>query len=61
MESDKKFNVYKGEWVDDQPNGKGIMYYYHTTIIMEGLYKDGVPESGSNFKIRYPNGDIYEG
>lgn len=61
MKSERKFDVYKGEWSEDLPNGKGILYHNSSGLITEGPFKEGVLDSHGNFKIRYPNGDVYEG
>lgn len=45
--------------------GKGIFYYNKSEggIMIEGPFKEGKPETinGVNFKIRYSNGEVYEG
>eukprot|EP00347_Sterkiella_histriomuscorum_P005372 403356865 len=62
MQPDKKFDVYRGEWNEDKPQGKGIYYHHHSHLIIEGSFKDGKPDhQQGNFKIRYENGDVYEG
>ena len=55
------YDVFRGEWNDDKPNGKGTYYYHNLQTFIEGPFKDGQPDSQGNFKIRYGNGDVYEG
>lgn len=60
-EGSKKFDVYRGEF-NDKPNGKGIYYYHSIGLIVEGSFKDGEIDSANGlFRIRYSNGDVYEG
>ena len=61
MEQSCKFDVYKGDWADDKPNGKGVYVYQYSGIIIEGMFKDGQLDGQGMAKIRYVNGDIYEG
>ncbi|CDW74010.1 UNKNOWN [Stylonychia lemnae] len=61
LSQSKKYDVYRGEWNDDKPNGRGIYFYYKSGVIIEGNFKDGAPDTNGNFKIRYSNGDVYEG
>lgn len=56
-----KHDVYKGEWHQNKQLGKGIWYYHKSGIIIEGIFNDGKLDSSGSFKIRYANGDIYEG
>lgn len=57
----KRQEVYKGEWVDDVPNGRGVLYRHSDKYFLEGHFKDGIPDSNGNCRIRYSNGDAYEG
>jgi hypothetical protein len=57
-------SVYRGDWVDDQSNGKGALYDHEKQIIICGVFKKGEPDcllTPLEFQVRYSNGDIYEG
>lgn len=36
MKSPNKFDVFRGEWVDNKPNGKGIYFHHTNGLIIEG-------------------------
>lgn len=61
MESEHLHDVYKGEWNDDKPSGKGIYYQHSLSLITEGTFKDGKLDTQGFVRIRYPNGNVYEG
>ena len=62
---DLQFSVYKGDWISDQPQGKGIFYHHsHKGLIISGSFTDhGQTDNRGpgDFKVRYPSGDVYEG
>ena len=37
------------------------MYIHETKMIIEGPFINYKPDSSGNFKVRYPNGEVYEG
>ena len=41
MDKNCRFDVYRGDWSDDKPNGKGTFFYQSSGIIIEGLFKEG--------------------
>ena len=55
------YDVYKGEWLDDEPQGKGMYYYHQSKIIIEGIFSNGIPLSTGFYRIKYENGEVYEG
>lgn len=44
MESSNKYNVYKGDWNDNKPHGKGTFYDNKSGMIIDGVFKEGFPE-----------------
>lgn len=55
-------SVYKGEFIEDFPHGKGMYLDAKTGYIIGGNFKLGEPDkAGGEFRFRYSNGDIYEG
>ena len=61
MDKSCRFDVYRGDWSDDKPNEKGTYFYQSSGIIIEGLFKEGLVDNQGMAKIRFANGDIYEG
>ena len=61
LTKDKMYDVYKGEWLDDEPQGKGMYYYHQSKIIIEGIFSNGAPLSTGFYRIKYENGEVYEG
>ena len=64
-EGELKFSVYRGDWVNDLPKGKGTFYNHSTSTLMHGPFSDlGITDtmsSGADFRLHYPTGDTYEG
>lgn len=54
-------SVYKGDWANDLIHGRGIMYDHDKQMIIIGFFKEGSLETQGDFKVRYPNNDVYEG
>jgi len=51
-------NVYEGEWMDGQKNGKGIYTDSATKIVYKGYFEE---DNFINGRVTFPNGNVYEG
>jgi len=50
---------YRGLWKDDLYHGKGILQT--EKMIIECTFEQGVPKGGSQARIQYLNGEVFEG
>ena len=64
-EGELQFSVYRGDWANDVPKGKGTFYNHSTSLLIHGPFSyHGIIDtvsSAADLRLYYPTGDTYEG